>query len=186
MIPVPNLGTEMLTSADYQALLRMDLPTFMQRVFHELHPASEFQPSSYLEVIASRLESCREGRTRRLVINVPPRHTKSILTSVALPAWLLGHDPGLGIICASYGQDLADGFARQCRAVMASDWYRAVFATRLARNAVGDFATTRRGYRFATSVGGVLTGRGADVIILDDPMKPDEALSDARRNAVNA
>lgn len=173
------------TEHEYRVLLGADFSSFVERCFAELHPAVEFQPSPYLEVIASRLEDCRQGRIRRLVINVPPRHTKSILTSVALPAWLLGHDPGLGIICASYGQDLADGFARQCRAVMASDWYQAVFATRLARNAVGDFATTRKGYRFATSVGGVLTGRGADVIILDDPMKPDEALSDVRRNSVN-
>lgn len=175
----------MLTDAEYRLLLSLDFPAFAERCFHELHSGVAFQPHPYLEVIASRLEDCRLGRTRRLVINVPPRHTKSILTSVALPAWLLGHDPTLGLICASYGQDLADGFARQCRAVMTSDWYGAVFPTRLNRNAVQDFATTRRGYRFATSVGGVLTGRGADIIILDGPMKPDEALSDARRGAIN-
>jgi predicted phage terminase large subunit-like protein len=185
MTPDQSRSSSTLSAEDYRALLALDLPTFTQRVFHELHPEAEFRPSPYLEVIASRLEDCRLGRTRRLVINVPPRHTKSILASVAFPAWLLGHDPGLGVICASYGQDLSDAFARQCRTVMTSDWYEAVFATRIVRNAVQDFATAQKGYRFATSVGGVLTGRGADVVILDDALKPDEALSDARRNAVN-
>ena len=109
-----------------------------------------------------------------------------MLASIAFPAWLLGQDPSLGIVCASYGQDLADALARDCRTVMASDWYRAVFPTRLARNALHDFATGQKGYRLATSVGGVLTGRGADVVIIDDPLKPDEALSDQRRNSVNA
>ena len=68
-----------------------------------------------------------------------------------------------------------------------SPWYRRIFPTRLAphRHAVQEFITTRQGYRLATSTGGVLTGRGADIILIDDPSKPEEALSDARRNATN-
>lgn len=92
-------------------------------------------PGRYLEVIASRFEPCRKGRVRRLIVNMPPRRGKSVIASVALPAWLLGHDPSLGIVCASYGQDLADTFARECRRIMTSDWYRAVFPTRLVRHA---------------------------------------------------
>jgi len=179
-------AASVLSAEDYRTLLGLDFMTFAQRVFHDLRPESSFEPHPYLEVLASRLEECRRGTIRRLVINVPPRHTKSILASVALPAWMLGHDPSLGIVCASYGQDLADSLARDCRLVMTSDWYRAIFPTRLARNALHDFATVQKGYRFATSVGGVLTGRGADVVIIDDPLKPDEALSDPRRSAVNA
>lgn len=175
-----------LSDADYRLLLGLDIMTFAQRVFHDLRPGSAWVPGRYLEVIASRLEACRRGTVRRLIVNVPPRHSKSLMASVVLPAWLLGHDPGLGIVCASYGQDLADTFARECHRVMVSNWYRAVFPTRLVRHAVHEVATTRNGYRFATSVGGVLTGRGADVVILDDAIKPDEALSESRRNAVNA
>ncbi|MGH7085220.1 MAG: hypothetical protein ACREFN_09560, partial [Acetobacteraceae bacterium] len=91
------------------------------------------------------------------------------------------------IICVSYAQDLADKHARDCRAIMQSDWYRALLPTRLAaeRQAVGEFTTTAHGFRLATSVGGVLTGRGADVIIIDDPLKPEEALSDKERERVN-
>jgi predicted phage terminase large subunit-like protein len=117
---------------------------------------------------------------------LPPRQLKSHCASVAFPAWYLAHHPAGHIICASYGQDLADKFARDCRRVMTSAWYQRLFPVRLAdRQAVHDFSTTERGTRMATSVGGVLTGRGADLIIIDDPLKPDEALSESRRNAVN-
>jgi hypothetical protein len=97
-----------------------------------------------------------------------------------------GSHPAGHVICASYGQDLADKLARDCRLVMLSPWYQRLFRTRLAgRQAVHDFATTAHGTRLATSVGGVLTGRGADLILLDDPLKPDEALSETCRKAVN-
>jgi hypothetical protein len=108
------------------------------------------------------------------------------MASVALPAWCLGLDPAAQILCVSYAQELADKLARDCRAIMMSRWYRRLFPTRLSphRQAVQEFITTRQGYRLATSTGGVLTGRGADIII-DDPLKPEEALSDAQRRAAN-
>jgi hypothetical protein len=95
--------------------------------------------------------------------------------SVAFVAYWLGHAPSARIICASYGQDLADKHARDCRALMESDWYQRVFRTRLAsqRQSIGEFTTSAQGFRMATSVSGVLTGRGADVRILDDILKPD-------------
>jgi predicted phage terminase large subunit-like protein len=120
-------------------------------------------------------------------INRPPRHLKSLMASVVLPAWCLGHDPSAQLLCVSYAQDLADKLARDCRGIMMSRWYRQTFPTRLAphRQAVQEFITTRQGYRLATSTGGVLTGRGADIIVIDDPLKPEEALSDAQRQAAN-
>jgi hypothetical protein len=123
----------------------------------------------------------------RPIINLPPRHLKSLLASVAFPAWCLGLDPSVQILCVSYAQDLADKLARDCRAILLSPWYRRIFPTRLAphRQAVQEFLTTRQGYRLATSTGGVLTGRGADIILIDDPLKPEEALSDAQRQAAN-
>ena len=109
------------------------------------------------------------------------------MASIAFPAWCLGHDPSAQILCVSYAQDLADKLARDCRSIMMSPWYRQIFPTRLAphRQAVQEFITTRQGYRLATSTGGVLTGRGADIILIDDPLKPEEALSDAQRQAAN-
>jgi predicted phage terminase large subunit-like protein len=108
------------------------------------------------------------------------------MASIAFPAWYLGHNPAAQIICASYGQELAENMARGSRRIMGTPWYQSLFQTRLAdRQAIHDFKTTAQGGRMATSVGGVLTGRGAELIILDDPLKPEEALSETRRNSVN-
>ena len=171
---------------EYPAILRCDFASFIERSFYELNPQTRMLWAPHIELIAAKLDACRQGQVRRLIINVPPRHLKSLCASVAFPAWCLGHDPAAQIICASYGQDLADKLARDCRRIMASAWYRQLFSTRLGdRHPVHDFATTQQGTRMATSVGGVLTGRGADMIIIDDALKPDEALSESRRNAVN-
>jgi predicted phage terminase large subunit-like protein len=109
------------------------------------------------------------------------------MASIAFPAYCLGHDPSAQILCVSYAQDLADKLARDCRSIMMSPWYRQVFPARLAahRQAIQEFITTRQGYRLATSTGGVLTGRGADIILIDDPLKPGEALSEAQRQTAN-
>ena len=178
---------EHLTRAEYEALLRQDFATFVARCFHELNPQAELAMNWHVEVIAAKLMEVRRGRIRRLIINLPPRHLKSLIASIAFSAWSLGHDPSVQFLCASYGQDLADKFARDCRSIMISPWYRQIFSTRLApqRQAVQEFVTTQQGYRLATSTGGVLTGRGADIILIDDPLKPEEALSDAQRQAAN-
>jgi predicted phage terminase large subunit-like protein len=176
----------MLTAAEYTFILLRDLMSFTERAFYELNPQARFDLGSHLEVMANRLEACRQGRIRRLLVLLPPRHLKSLTTSVAFVAWCLGHNPGLHFICASYGQDLADKLARDCRTVMQSSWYQGLFPTRLISNRqpVHDFATMELGTRMATSVGGALTGRGADIIIIDDPMKADDALSEPRRKAL--
>jgi predicted phage terminase large subunit-like protein len=117
---------------------------------------------------------------RRLVLNQPPRSLKSFITSVALPAWMLGQNPSSRIICASYSEDLANKFSRDCRALIDSPFYKRIFPrTRLnpKKATEGEFETTRRGYRFTTSVGGTLTGRGGDVLIIDDPIKANDANS---------
>jgi hypothetical protein len=178
---------ENLTPAAYETLLRQDFSTFAARCFYDLNPQTELAMNWHVEVIAAKLTEVREGKIRRLIINLPPRHLKSLLASIAFPAWCLGHDPSAQILCVSYAQDLADKLARDCRLIMMSAWYRRLFATRLAphRQAVQEFLTTRQGYRLATSNGGVLTGRGADIILIDDPLKPEEALSDAQRQAAN-
>jgi hypothetical protein len=178
----------MMSKRELQAFLRRDFVTFLEGSFSELNPQKEYLPSGHVEVIAAALEECRIGKLRRLAINVPPRSLKSHTTSVAFPAFVLGHNSAAQVICASYAQDLADNLAGDCRSLMMSDWYHDLFPkTRLAtrRSALSDFMTTERGFRLSTSVGGILTGRGADFIILDDPLKPDEALSETQRTSVN-
>ena len=176
-----------LTTNEFRALVRQDLYAFIEKSFYELNPTTAFLRNWHLEVIAAELEACRRGETKRLIINVPPRSLKSICASVAFPAWLLGHNPSTQVICASYAQDLANKHASDCRTLLSTRWYQDIFATRLSnqRQAVQEFMTTQKGVRLATSVGGVLTGRGADFLIIDDPLKPEEALSDTQRQAVN-
>jgi len=154
-----------LTPDAYYALLPHDFMAFIERAFYELNPQTTFIPGAHIEVMAAKLEACRQGKIKRLIINLPPRGLKSHCASICLVAWWLGHNPAAHVICASYGQELAEKLARDCRLVMLSPWYQRVFSTRLAnRHAVYDFTTTAQGTRLATSVGGVLTGRGADLI----------------------
>jgi predicted phage terminase large subunit-like protein len=168
------------------AVLRRDLASFIAKSFHTVAPAQPFHRNWHLEAIAWRLEQCLTGEVRRLIITLPPRNLKSVSASVAFPAFALGQDPTKRIVCVSYSSELSGKHARDCRAVMDSTWYRRVFPmTRLSRekNAELDFMTTQRGYRLSTSVGGTLTGRGGSLVIVDDPMKPDEAMSEARRRS---
>ncbi len=174
-----------LTQLEYDALLRQDLVSFIQKTFATVVPGTTYQHNWHIEAIAWHLQQVHLGRIKRLIITLPPRSLKSIITSVAYPAWLLGQDPSNHMICVSYSQNLSDKLALDCRAVIESDWYRRIFpGTRLHsdKNSVGEFMTTRRGGRLSTSVGGTLTGRGGNIIIIDDPHKADEGiLSDTKR-----
>lgn len=169
------------------ALLRRDLSSFIARVFETVDPGSTYQHNWHIDAIAYQLERIARGEITRLIITMPPRSLKSIATSVAFPAWLLGQDPRKRILAVSYAEALSEKLALDCLKVVNAPWYRACFpATRIAkgRGARLDFETSRGGGRFSTSVGGTLTGRGGDIILLDDPHKPEEATSDLRRQAV--
>jgi predicted phage terminase large subunit-like protein len=171
----------------YADILRHDLCSFIHRSFLELNPQTPFLSNWHIELLAAKLEEVRRGTCKRLIINIPPRHLKSHTTSIAFPAWVLGHQPAKQILCVSYARDLSDNLARDSRNLMTSPFYEALFVTRISgeRDAVSEFKTTEGGYRLSTSIGGVLTGRGADIIIIDDPLKADDALSETRRRSVN-
>ena len=173
--------------ADLNAVLRNDPLAFLEKCFHTLNPGREFYQNWHHAATIHQLERCRKGKTTRLMINMPPRHLKSIMVSVAFPAWLLGHKPGTRIICISYSDKLAKKFSRDCRKIMESKWYRELFpGTRMdsKKNTETEIHTEKNGYRLATSVGGAITGMGGDYLIADDPMKADEAKSEAERNRV--
>ena len=174
--------------SQYAEILRTDFAAFVHRTFKELNAAEEFSFNWHIEVLAEKLEAVRHGQIKRLIINIPPRQGKSIIGSVAFPAFLFGHKPSAKIISISYNQDLANDLASSCRSLMLSPFYQAVFNTRLSddRRAVEDFETTEGGRRISNSMSGGITGRGAELIIIDDPIKADDAQSDARRAAVNA
>ncbi len=156
--------------------------------FHILMPNKPLLMNWHIEAIAYALEKVWRGESRRLIINLPPRYLKSSITSVAFPAFLLGNDPTKRVIVISYGGDLAVKLANDCRAIINSPRYKSVFPglqiSRL-KNTESEIVTTRGGFRLATSIDGSVTGRGGDVIIIDDPLKPSDASSDIKREHVN-
>jgi predicted phage terminase large subunit-like protein len=177
-----------LDRAVFNAMLRQDFEAFVRKVFHTLCPGQTFIPVWFIAALAYQLERVRSGEIRRLIINMPPRSLKSIMASVAFPAFILGHDPTRRIICTSYSGELAYKLSNDFRAILASPWYQALFpATRIGpyKNSETEIELTRRGFRLATSTGGTLTGRGGDLIIIDDPLKPIDAMSESKRNAAN-
>jgi len=168
------------------AILRQDLGTFVAKVFQTVSPGDLYLHNWHIDAIVYALLQLHAGKTRRLIVTQPPRSLKSICTSVAFPAWSLGHDPSKRFACVSYSQDLGATFARQFRTVITSDWYRALFPNvRLAKDTETESATTKGGGRITIPVGGSFTGRGADVIIVDDPLKAGEAQSETARRSVN-
>jgi hypothetical protein len=171
-----------------QAVLRNDSNAFLHKVFRTLNPGQTYIPNWHIDAICRQLERVHRGELRRLIVNMPPRSLKSITASVAFPAFVLGHDPSRRIICVSYSAELAKKHSNDFRAVVESPWYRSLFpGTRIGRfkNAEAEIEFTVRGFRLATSVGGTLTGRGGDIIVIDDPLKPDDALSESVRSAAN-
>lgn len=174
--------------AVFNAAMRASFPAFLHRCFLAVSPGDVFEDNWHLEAISWRLRRIQRGEINRLIVTVPPRSLKSIAISVAWVAWRLGHNPTLRFLCVSYSGELALKHARDCRAIMGMPFYRRAFPNTVLsreRSAEHDFTTTARGGRFSTSVGGTMTGRGGDVIIIDDPIKPEDAASDAVRNAVN-
>jgi predicted phage terminase large subunit-like protein len=171
-----------------EALLRNDFRAFLHKVFATLAPGQRYVRSWHIEAIAWQLERVRRGEIRRLIINMPPRSLKSIAASVAFPAFVLGRDPSRRIICVSYSGDLAKKHSNDFRAILESRWYRSAFPGASIgpfKNSEIEIELTARGFRLATSVGGTLTGRGGDIIVIDDPLKPDDALSEVKRSAAN-
>jgi predicted phage terminase large subunit-like protein len=178
-------------ATDYRtrdAIVRTDFASFSRKVFQTLSPSATYYENWHVHAIIHKLELVRRGKIRRLIINVPPRSMKSTICSVAFPAFMLGHDPTKRFICISYGSDLAIKLGNDCREIISSSWYRQLFPdTRISslKNAETEFATSRFGFRISTSIEGTLTGRGGDIIILDDPIKPIDAFSDSKRERVN-
>ncbi|XVJ51954.1 MAG: phage terminase large subunit [Vampirovibrio sp.] len=170
------------------AILRSDFTAFVQKVFLEVSPNAQYLGNWHIDLICHELEAMLAGQNPRLIVNIPPRYMKSIICSIAFPAYILGKNPKATIITVSYNEDLSQKLALDCKRVMESQWYRDIFShTRLSKNkkAIADFETSRGGGRFSTSVNGTLTGRGADYLIIDDPIKPDDALSDLLRKKTN-
>ena len=172
-------------NAALSALLRTDLRYFVRKVFNTVLPGTPYLPNWHIDAIVHELIRIHSGENRRLLINQPPRSLKSICVSIAYVAWLLGQDPTKRIIVVSYSNDFASELHRQFRMVIDAPWYQALFpGMRPAKDSGTELVTTAGGSRYATSVGGTLTGRGADLIIIDDPLKAEDAVSELARRRV--
>lgn len=177
----------MAATAVLSAVLRTNLYLFVRKAFGSLHPGQTF--AWHVEVMCCALQRVAEGHCRRLLITVPPRHLKSICTAVGLVAWELGRDPTQWILVASYGADLAAKHARDFRTVVEADWYRRLFPRMRIDakvNREAETMTTAKGGRKAVSLGGAVTGFGADLLIVDDLMKAADATSETERQRVKA
>jgi len=167
---------------------RRDFESFGALVFDHLNPGTIYLPNWHTKSLHYHLGDVGRGTYNRLIVAMPPRSGKSIAASVALPAFIHGHHPARRVICVSYAQELAVKLQNDYRKVLDSTWYRRMFPrTRIARRKDTEsyVELTAGGTRVATSTGGTLTGLGADIIIIDDPLKASDAFSDAKRQSVN-
>ena len=162
--------------------LRSDFDAFVERCFLTLNPGKKFLRNWHHRAIGYELERIRLGENNRLIINLQPRSLKSLISSVAFPAFVLGHEPTKKIIVISYGDDLASKHANDFRAIVELRWYKRVFPKmKIVSSAVNLVETSKHGFRRATTVMGSLTGQGGDILILDDPQKAVDAQSENHR-----
>jgi len=154
-----------------------------------VEPGRRFLGNWHLEAICEYLEALYRGEIRRLVINIPPGHMKSLSATVFFPAWIWGYrDPSFRSIFASYSQNLSLRDSLRCRRIIQSRWFsqNVVYPVRLRddQNAKQKFENDRTGFRLATSTGGLGTGERADLICVDDPLKVSESESERARENV--
>ena len=161
------------------ALLEMDRISRCQESFlffvQQMWPV--FISGKHHKIMADAFERVASGELKRLIINMPPRHTKSEFASFLLPSWFLGKFPEKKIIQTAHTAELATGFGRKVRNLVSSDAYSKVFDTKLSTDskAAGRWNTNKGGDYFAIGVGGAVTGKGADLLIIDDPHSEQEA-----------
>jgi predicted phage terminase large subunit-like protein len=173
---------------DLGFLWRESLAAFTHRAFLELRPGETFLPNYHHHAMAEGYQQVEKGAIKKLVVNIAPRTLKSLMASVAFPAWVLGRRRHRKIMCISYGQGLAHKHANDTRQLMMSPFYRQTFGDVLlpSRQSKERLITVENGFREAYSVTGDLRGSGADIIDIDDPLKGIEMQSTAERDRTNS
>ena len=160
----------------FRDVARDDFMAFAKHVYEG------FIEGSHHRQVAKQFEKLAKDRGSRIIVNMPPRHTKSEFASYLLPAWLIGKNPSLKIIQTTHTAELAIRFGRKVRNLMEMEVYREIFPDVILRadsKAAGRWETAQGGEYFAAGVGGAITGRGADLLIIDDPHSEQDALSES-------
>lgn len=169
-----------------ERLYRSDLPSFTKFAFHELSPEQNVDIGWHVDVMADALQGCLTRDTRRLILNLPPRSLKSHCASLCLPVFALGGDPSRKIIVVAGSLALARDLQRRTVALMQNRRCRALFPHLRPTVTTGEIALPQGGSILYAVVGQSLIGRGADIIVVDDPLAPHQAQDKPRRSAVNA
>ena len=163
----------LLLKKQKQELIRNDFMSFVKEVW------PEFIEGRHHKEIADKFNKIASGKIKRLIINMPPRHTKSEFASFLLPAWMVGRKPDLKIIQTTHTTEHAIRFGRKAKVLIDSPEYQRVFETRLDPDsqAAGKWETEQKGEYYAAGVGSAITGRGADLLIIDDPHSEQDAMN---------
>ena len=156
----------------YQSV-RDDFMSFLKYIW------PEFIEGEHHKIMADKFNKVASGEIKRLIINMAPRHTKSEFASNFLPAWMIGKQPNLKIIQATNNAELAVRFGRKAKSLIDTEEYQKIFNTRLREDskAAGKWETDQGGEYYAAGVGGSITGRGADLLIIDDPHSEQDAMN---------
>ena len=173
----------------FDAIIRKDFLSFLQKSFYTINPSGNFYNNWHINLISDYLAEVEKNNIKRLIINIPPRNLKSICISVAWPAWILAHMPEKKIIATSYSLQLSVKHSIDCKMIISSSWYKKIFPnTKISKNlnTKSKFLTSKNGFRMSTSVGGSLTGEGADILIVDDPHNPTYIKSKKIREKVTS
>ena len=186
-----NLGARDVTSLRDMQLdhdrrrAERSLSEFTKMAWHVIEPGTPYIGNWHLDVISEHLEAVTRGEIRNLLINVPPRHMKSIQVAVMWPVWVWMTRPQFRWLFASYAGSLSVRDSLKCRRLIESPWFQERWGHRFAltgdQNAKTFFENNKSGYRFATSVGASTTGHGGDILVVDDPHNSMEAQSDTMR-----
>src|SRR6056300_1666339 len=169
-----------LTQANSKLALRESATNNFMPFAH--HVYENFIEGAHHRIIAEKLEQVAQGKLKRLIINMPPRHSKSEFASFLMPAWFLGRNPKLKIIQATHNTELAVRFGRKVRDMIDDPAYKEIFPdTNLKEDnkGAGKWGTEKGGEYFAAGVGAAVTGRGADLFVIDDPHSEQDALSES-------
>jgi predicted phage terminase large subunit-like protein len=183
----PRVLKELIQEEQSRRRAENSLYEFVKQAWSVVEPGVPFIPSWHIEVICEHLEAITHGTLRKLLINIPPRHTKSLIVSVLWPMWEWLSAPNQKFLCASYSSTLSIRDNLKARRLIQSPWYQKrwghLFAFAGDQNAKQRFENDKTGYRIATSVGGTATGEGGSRLILDDPHGAQDAQSEALRES---
>jgi predicted phage terminase large subunit-like protein len=171
--------------AENAVTLGEHLPLFIRASWPIIEPATRYLHNWHIDAISDYLKACRARDIKRLIINIPPRYMKSIIVTVNFPVWWWTEQPEERFVFASYSDSLSKKHSIDRRTIIESGWYQERWGSKVRlrsdQNEKREFQNERRGHMIATSVGGSVTGKGGNVIIIDDPQDPEAADSEVQR-----